>query len=298
MRFDENFGSEYVFSTDQYVGSVPGPYVQEYLQQRKDLDQQGIKHRNYVAKNLGLMAGIFGGAVLLIFIFGSLWKFSHNILFMCLQFVVGGIAAGIFTLPSFTDASSAMTFNPDKARRGAFSAVSFTLAVIALFMGLVRPFNDDEILFFCIGCLFCMISIYNLIGAILSMTETSRRYSRTVTDAKCIGYVRHIKFNVGEHNRTVCYHSPVFEYIADGAQIFAVYDRFLTGPESKIALNSIETIHVNDKSPWFVQAPGRRGIVSNIIWAVILGFIACAFINGVLAGGVHGPSIQFFPPRG
>ena len=37
MRYDENLNYNYVFSTEQSVGSVPGPYYTEYEYQRQAL---------------------------------------------------------------------------------------------------------------------------------------------------------------------------------------------------------------------------------------------------------------------
>ncbi|MBO4459924.1 MAG: hypothetical protein J5778_04620 [Clostridiales bacterium] len=299
MRYDEKLNYNYVFSKDQTVGGVPGPYVSEYEAQKEELIREGVRPApHYVAKNIGKLIAVIAPCAVLVFILLGVNSivsrfFGTSILFH-VAVAIGAIAAGIVMSPGFSDLNSKFSFMIDKTKRLVSSLMCFVLAALSIILIFVLPMGDSEKSYFVAGCAFAIAALVNLVAVLMSATEGSRIYSETVESARCIGYVRVIdrsKNGQGKHSIS-CYHSPVFEYQAMGQRIEAFYDSLIMGSDAYIAIDSLETIHINPKDPGMVQAPVKRKITANIVLMIVFAAIAAFLIYGVLTGGVDGTSIS------
>ena len=296
MRFDEYFGAEYVFSTDQKVNFLFGDYSAEYYAQKDELLTKGVKPTHYVAKNLKLMLIISLVAFLAIIIIGSLRINNPSHALGLIQVAVVALVTGVFTLPGFTDAKKDYSFRVDNSKRCVLSVLSFLVAAVSIVMAITGTFEGYENTYFIIGIVFAALAFYNVALIFLLLTERVRLYRKTINNATCIGYVRRlVRKNHAEHNNStlVCYMSPVFEYEVNGQKIAAIYDRLLKRSGSNIALNSEVTLHVDENDPSFVETPDKYRVIGNIVLAAIFAFLALLLFHGVLSGGVDGSSIAF-----
>ena len=184
----------------------------------------------------------------------------------------------------------------DKARKLALSLTCFAAAILSVALHFTLNMVYYEKSVFNCACILVIAAIYNLIALIMTATEGSRIYKRTIENAKVVGYVRIINTarSMTRRNQISCYTSPVFEYMADGDRIHAFYDRLIKGPDADISLGTVMKLKANAKELWMLKSPDKARTVTNIILLIVFALVAALLFYAVFTGGVDESRISIY----
>ena len=125
-----------------------------------------------------------------------------------------------------------------------------------------------------------------LIGNILASRIT---YTEDI-NATCAGYVRKIETsNSGDGGGSFryMYVSPIFNYFYDGERYEAVYDDFVIGQDSDIALGQTVPIRIDPRHPEGIMSPATKhkgaavfGLIMGILFLGATGFMVYWVLSG------------------
>ncbi len=159
--------------------------------------------------------------------------------------------------------------------------------IIELFMndwGMAQKFIWIVIFMFGAGGLWLIAHF--LMGNLLAGRIT---YSEEI-NATCAGYVRKVdteNSNDGGHAFRYMYVSPIFNYFYDGERYEAVYDDFVIGQDSDIAMGQTVPIRIDPRHPEGIMSPMTRkkgaavlGLVMGILFLGATGFMVWWALSG------------------
>ena len=232
-----------------------------------------------------------------------------SVVFICLavslimrQFVIFGYIGGsLFAFAGISIMITGKATELDSASKALRNRVmGLGIASGAILIALLIFFRDR----FSSSVFFILLFIvsFGIAGLTMLLSSVVRAFAGKLiytqdVEAACVGFVRTMMSEQSDSssrgNTYICT-SPLFNYSYEGNQYTAVYDDFVIGRDSTIALDQKVTIRIDPKHPENIKSP-EENKPAGIAFLIILGlaFTAVAIGLGIYVAGGNANNLTF-----